>query len=106
MVEEEKKESHAPEPIIPDPLYDKVNPYIFYSLRFLAEQAYKDGKVADACALLDDAYAYFPLSQAGIRDVKKARATTDPEERWKAWQFCLSNQYLPWEKQPIVKLRD
>ena len=105
MVEEEKKESHAPEPILPDPLYDHVNPYIFYSLRFLAEQAYKDGNVADACALLDDAYAYFPLSRAGIRDVDKARATADPEARWKAWQSCLANQYLPWEKQPVVRLR-
>ena len=61
--------------------------------------------MADACALLDDAYAYFPLSRAGIRDVDKARATADPEARWKAWQSCLANQYLPWEKQPVVRLR-
>ena len=106
MAGEERKESHAPVPMEPDPVYDKVNPYLFYSLRFLAEQAHKDGRTVDACSLLEDAYSWFPLSEAGKRDVAKAAATTDPDERWKAWQFCLSNQYLPWEKQPIVKLRD
>ena len=106
MVKNEKKESHTPKPIIPDPLYDAVNPYIFYSLRFLAEHKHKEGKTAEACKLLAEAYDYFPLSAAGVRDVNKAKATEDPEEQYKAWEFCLSLQYLPWEKQPIVKLRD
>ena len=106
MVKKEKKESHTPKPIIPDPLYDAVNPYIFYSLRFLAEHKHKEGKTAEACKLLAEAYDYFPLSAAGVRDVNKAKATEDPEEQYKAWEFCLNLQYLPWEKQPIVKLRD
>ena len=106
MVKAEKQESHTPKPIIPDPLYDAVNPYIFYSLRFLAEQKRKEGKTAEACALFAEAYDYFPLSEAGVRDVARAKAATDAEERYKAWQFCTTLQYLPWEKQPIVKLRD
>lgn len=106
MVKKEKKESHTPKPIIPDPLYDAVNPYIFYSLRFLAEHKHKEGKTAEACALLAEAYEYFPLSAAGMRDVKKAKETEDIEAQYKAWAFCLTMQYLPWEKQPIVKLRD
>ena len=106
MVENEKLKSHAPQPIIPDPLYDTVNPYIFYSLRFLAEQKHKEGKTAEACALFEDAYNYFPLSAAGIRDVNKAKGTKDAEEQYKAWIFCTTYQYLPWEKQPVVKLRD
>ena len=89
-----------------DPLYDTVNPYIFYSLRFLAEQKHKEGKTAEACALFEDAYNYFPLSAAGIRDVNKAKGTKDAEEQYKAWIFCTTYQYLPWEKQPVVKLRD
>ena len=106
MVKNEKLESHAPQPIIPDPLYDGVNPYIFYSLRFLAEQKHKEGKSAEACALFAEAYNYFPLSAAGIRDVNKAKETKDVEEQYKAWIFCTTYQYLPWEKQPVVKLRD
>ena len=119
MVKNEKLESHAPHPIIPDPLYDTVNPYIFYSLRFLAEQKHKEGKTAEACALFAEAYNYaeacalfaeaynyFPLSAAGIRDVNKAKETKNVEEQYKAWIFCTTYQYLPWEKQPIVKLRD
>ncbi len=106
MVKCEKEKSHAPKPIIPDPLYDAVNPYIFYSLRFLAEQKHKEGKTAEACALFDEAYGYFPLSAAGSRDVNTARETKDPEEQYKAWVFCTTYQYLPWEKQPVVKLRE
>jgi len=106
MVKNEKQESHAPKPIIPDPLYDGVNPYIFYSLRFLAEQKQKEGKTEKACALFEEAYKYFPLSAAGVRDVNKAKETKDWEEQYKAWVFCTTLQYLPWEKQPVVKLRD
>lgn len=105
MVEKEKKESHAPRPVIPDPLYETVNPYIFYSLRFLAEQAYKAGKTAEACALFDEAYRYFPLSQAGVRDVTKARTAKTAEEAYELWHNCTTYQYLPWEKQPVVSLR-
>ena len=83
-----------------------MNPYIFYSLRFLAEQKRKESKTAEACALLAEAYDYFPLSAAGVRDVNKAKETKDVEEQYKAWLFCIGYQYLPWEKQPIVKLRE
>jgi hypothetical protein len=83
-----------------------VNPYIFYSLRFLAEQKHKQGETAKACMIFAEAYKYFPLSSAGVRDVKKAMETKDWEEQYKAWIFCTGYQYLPWEKQPIVKLRD
>ena len=105
MAENEKKESHAPRPVVPDPLYDTVNPYIFYSLRFLAEQSHKEGKTAEACALFDEAYDYFPLSQAGRRDVTQARETQNVEKAYKLWSHCTTCQYLPWEKQPIVNLR-
>ena len=106
MVKSEKQESHTPKPIIPDPLYDAVNPYIFYSLRFLAEEKHKEGKTVEACGLLAEAYEYFPLSEAGRRDVQKAKETEDVDAQYKAWAFCLTMQYLPWEKQPVVKLRD
>ena len=106
MVTNEKQESHTPKPIIPDPLYEKVNPYIFYSLRFLAEQKHKKGETAKACMIFAEAYRYFPLSAAGVRDVTKAMETKDWDEQYKAWIFCTTYQYLPWEKQPIVSLRD
>ena len=85
---------------------EKLQSYIFYSLRFLAEQKHKEGKTAEACVLLAEAYDYFPLSAAGRRDVQKAKETKDIEAQFKAWTFCTTMQYLPWEKQPIVKLRD
>ena len=106
MVTNEKQESHTPKPIIPDPLYEKVNPYIFYSLRFLAEQKHKKGETAKACMIFAEAYRYFPLSAAGVRDVNKAMETKDWDEQYKAWIFCTTYQYLPWEKQPVVSLRD
>ena len=106
MVKNEKQESHTPKPMIPDPLYEKVNPYIFYSLRFLAEQKHKNGETAKAYMIFAEAYRYFPLSAAGVRDVTKAMETKDWDEQYKAWIFCTTYQYLPWEKQPIVNLRD
>ncbi len=38
--------------------------------------------------------------------MNKAKETKDVEEQYKAWVFCIGYQYLPWEKQPIVKLRE
>lgn len=105
MAAEEKEAPHVPAPITPDPLYETVNPYIFYSLRFLAEQAHSEGKAETACLLFAEAYEYFPLSAAGRRDIEKAKETEDPEEQYKAWIYCTTFQYMPWEKQPIVNLR-
>ena len=86
----------------PFPNFDQVKE----TLRFLAEQKHKQGETAKACMIFEEAYRYFPLSAAGVRDVTKARETKDWEEQYKAWVFCTGYQYLPWEKQPIVKLRD
>lgn len=105
LAAEEKEISHAPVPEVPDVLYEAVNPYIFYSLRFLAEQSHEDGKTEEACRLFREAYEYFPLSAAGQKDVQKAKETADPEEQYQAWLHCTTFQYLPWEKQPVVKLR-
>lgn len=100
MIAEERACSHAPQRKENPP--SRVNPYIYFSLRFLAEQAYAQGRVADACSLFEDAFAYYPLSEAGERDVQRAVATTNPEQRYKAFKMCTTMQYLPWEKRPKV----
>ena len=69
-------------------------------------KAYVVKKILFFLSLFFESEDHFPLSAAGIRDVNKAKETKDAEEQYKAWIFCTTYQYLPWEKQPIVKLRD
>ena len=45
-----------------------------------------------------------PYEKIKYFDLQKSFKLTD--EQYKAWKFCTGYQYLPWEKQPVVKLRD
>ncbi len=102
MIESENENSHAPSQDNPD---SKINPYKYFSFKFWAEAEYEAGNIAEACSLLMQGFEFYPVSQAGYKDLEKAEAITDPEERYKAYQHCTTIQYLPWEKLPEAVIR-
>ena len=72
----------------------------------------------DMCYLFEQAGRQFNLRKAGewFATMPKeelmqlmaddAQLRKDWDEQYKAWIFCTTYQYLPWEKQPVVSLRD
>ena len=83
-----------------------VNPYAFHAFKFMAEGLAAQGEYAKAAFLLADAYAYFPLSEAGRRDLAAAAAISDVKERYEAYLHCTTIQYQPWEQYDIPTLDD
>lgn len=102
MFRDEQETSHAPKQDDPK---SKINPYKYFSLKYLAEQEYAAGHVAEASSLLHQAFEFYPVSLAGEKDLAAANAVNDPEERYKAYQHCATIQYLPWEKLPPAVIR-
>lgn len=102
MVREEKENSHAPKQDDPK---SKINPYKYFSLKYLAEQEHTAGHTAEASSLMHQAFEFYPVSLAGEKDLAAANAINDPEERYKAYQHCATIQYLPWEKLPPAVIR-
>ncbi len=102
MFAEECEKSHAPKQDNPDSL---INPYKYFSLKFLAEDSFAKGKVTDAVKLLRRAFDFYPVSQAGKRDLAQAEAVVKPEEQYQAYLHCTTIQYLPWEKLPPAVIR-
>ncbi len=76
---------------------DKINQYLFYGHKFLAECFAQKENLAKACDLMAEAYKYFPLSEAGQRDIAEAGATEDLTDRYAKYMHCTTLQYLPWE---------
>lgn len=78
-----------------------VAPYRFYACVYLAGLAAAQGGYAEACQLLEQAYAYFPTSQAAEKAVAAALACSDLRQRYEALRHCTEIQYVPWEKLPV-----
>lgn len=85
---------------------DKVNPYLFFGNKFLADTFALKGDFAKACAYLAEGFKYYPLSEAGKRDIAEAEALEDLEERYNAYVHCASLQYLPWEDCKVQSLEE
>ena len=82
-----------------------VNPYKYFALKFLAEDAHNAGDDAKASDIYAEAFKYYPRNDIAERDLGKAAAETDAAKRYKAYEFCSTVQYKPWEKQRPVVLR-
>lgn len=82
-----------------------VNPYKYYALRFLAENAHAAGDDAKASDIFAEAFKYYPRNEIADRDINKAAEETDSAKRYKAYKFCSGVQYVPWEYQEPVVLR-
>jgi tetratricopeptide (TPR) repeat protein len=102
MYEEECKESHAPKQDDPN---SPINPYKYFSLKFMAEVNHTKGKLSEALKLLKQAFEFYPVSKAGTKDLEAAAAVKDQEEQYKAYLHCTTIQYLPWEKLPPAVIR-
>jgi len=106
MIEDEKKDPHAVKAAEGDETYAGTNPYIYYSLRFLAEKAHEKGDDKKAADLFDEAYGYVPLNEVGKKTVAAARDEKNDAERFAAFAKSARYTYLPWERQPVVKRYD
>lgn len=82
-----------------------INPYRYFALKFLAEHEHNMGDDEKASSIFAEAFKYYPVSEAGERDLAKAAATEDASERYKAYTFCSTIQYRPWEKLPPAVIR-
>ena len=82
-----------------------VNPYKYFALKFLAEDAHNAGDDAKASDIYAEAFKYYPRNDIAERDLAKAAEETDAAKRYKAYEFCSTVQYKPWEKQRPVVLR-
>ena len=82
-----------------------VNPYKYFALKFLAEDAHNAGDDAKASEIYAEAFKYYPQNDIAERDLAKAAAEEDAAKRYKAYEFCSTVQYKPWEKQRPIVLR-
>lgn len=82
-----------------------VNPYKYFALKFLAENAHNAGDDAKACDIYAEAFKSYPRNEIADRDINNAAAETDIAKRYKAYNFCSTVQYVPWEYQEPVVLR-
>ena len=55
--------------------------------------------------LLKRYFKYYPQNDIAARDLAKAAAEEDAAKRYKAYEFCSTVQYKPWEKQRPIVLR-
>lgn len=77
---------------------DEFNQYLFYGNKFLAERFAEKGDYVQANAHFAAGFKYYPLSEAGKRDVAEAASETVPEESYNKYQHCSTLQYMPWEQ--------
>lgn len=82
-----------------------INPYRYFAYKFLAEHQHDAGDDVQATQLYAEAFKYYPVSEAGERDLARAAATEDAAARYKAYSFCSTIQYKPWEKLPPAIIR-
>lgn len=82
-----------------------VNPYKYFALKFLAEDAHNAGDDAKASEIYAESFKYYPQNDIAERDLAKAAAEEDAAKRYKAYEFCSTVQYKPWEKQRPIVLR-
>lgn len=83
-----------------------VNPYLFHAFKFIAEDAAERQQYAQAVALLQEAYKYFPLSPAGERDIAEALAEATAEKQYELLYHCTTLQYRPWEADDVPTLEE
>ena len=82
-----------------------INPYRYFALKFLAEHEHNSGNDEQAVQLFAEAFQYYPVSDAGERDLARAAAAATAAERYKAYAFCSTVQYKPWEELPPAVIR-
>ena len=82
---------------------DGINPYRYFAYKFLAEHEHNNGDDEKAAQLFAEAFRYYPVSEAG--DLPKAATAETAADRYKAYVFCSTIQYKPWEELPPAIIR-
>lgn len=85
---------------------DKINTYLFYGNKFLADTFAQKGDYAKACDFMAAGFKYYPLSEAGERDIAEAEAIEDLQKRYEAYSHCATLQYRPWEDSKVPTMEE
>lgn len=85
---------------------DKINTYLFFGNKFLADTFAQREDYAKACTYMAEGFKYYPLSEAGAKDIAEAEETNDLKERYAKYLHCASLQYLPWEDTNVLTLEE
>lgn len=83
-----------------------INQFLFFGNKFLADTFAANGNFAKACSYLAEGFKYYPLSEAGVKDIAETEAIENLEERYKKYLRCASLQYLPWEDFDVPTLEE
>lgn len=82
-----------------------INPYRYFAYKFLAEHEHLQKNDENAVKLYAEAFKYYPVSEAGKRDLLKASSIVGASEAYKEYARCSTIQYKPWEKLPEAIVR-
>ncbi len=104
--QEEKALAEAGAEIAAQQDKEKINPYRFHALLFLAQSLAAKEEYSKAALLIEDAYQSFPLTAAAENDLAQAAAAADPRERYEKFLHCTTIQYQPWERGSVPTLED
>lgn len=85
---------------------DNINQYLFFGNKFLAECYAEKEDYAKACACLAEGFKYYPLSDAGKKDIAEVEGLADLKERYNGYLHCATLQYLPWEDFDVPTLEE
>ena len=93
--------------------YKTIKPYFANEIEKLALYIKNQNTILDiyedyfkACAYLAEGFKYYPLSDAGKKDIVEVEGLADLKERFKGYLHCATLQYLPWEDFNVPTLEE
>ena len=78
------------------------NPYRYYANIYLAKQAAKAEDYAKGAELIAEAYKYYPVNDACLKDLAEAAAIEDAKARYEKYAHCTTIQYNFWEERKVA----
>lgn len=78
------------------------NPYRYYANIYLAKQAAKAEDYAKGAELIAEAYKYYPVNDACLKDLAEAAAVEDAKARYEKYAHCTTIQYNFWEERKVA----
>jgi tetratricopeptide (TPR) repeat protein len=84
---------------------ENVNSYRYYAYKFMAENELLAKNKEKAALLYEKAFSYYPLSEAGERDFKEAKAETDLDKKIEKFKLMSKIQYVHWDYVPEAIIR-
>ena len=78
------------------------NPYRYYANIYLAKQAAKAEDYVKGAELIAEAYKYYPVNDACLKDLAEAAVIKDAKARYEKYAHCTTIQYNFWEERKVA----